>query len=88
MFASIKSRSFENGSFGVKKLDHQAKSKGNPVSTLEVTFFKKSSRILLKIFVLMILGQIRNWVTWGQKPGHQAKSKENLVNTQEVTVMK
>ena len=27
------------------------------------------------------LGQVRCWVTWGQKIGHQAKSKENLVNT-------
>ena len=27
------------------------------------------------------LGQVWNWVTWGQKLGHQAKSAENLVNT-------
>ena len=29
----------------------------------------------------MILGQIRNWVTWSQKLGHRAKSAENLVKT-------
>ena len=33
----------------------------------------------------MILDQVWNSVTWGQKLGHQAKSKENLVNTLVVT---
>ena len=34
------------------------------------------------------LGQVRNWVTWGQKRDHQAKSKENLVNTLVITFLK
>ena len=34
------------------------------------------------------LGQVWNWVTWGQKLGHWAKSAENLVNTLAVTFLK
>ena len=34
------------------------------------------------------LGQVRNWVTWGQKLGHLAKSAENLVITLVVTFFK
>ena len=34
------------------------------------------------------LGQVRNWVTWGQKLGHLARSAENLVNTLAVTFLK
>ena len=33
------------------------------------------------------LGQVRYWVTWGQKLGHQVKSKEKLVNTLQVIVL-
>ena len=36
-----------------QKLGHQAKSAENFVNTLEVTFFKQSSWILLKMFVLI-----------------------------------
>ena len=34
----------------------------------------------MKLAHNVCLGQIQNWVTWGQKLGHQAKSKENLVH--------
>ena len=34
------------------------------------------------------LGQVRNWVSWGQKLGHQAKPAEKLVNTLAVTFLK
>ena len=71
-----------------EKLGHQAKSKENFVNTLAVTFLKQSSWILLKMFVLMSLVQVRNWVTWGQKLGHHAKSAENLVNTLAATFLK
>ena len=40
------------------------------------------------MFVLMTLGQVRNWVTWSQKLGHWAKSAENFVNTLAVTFFK
>ena len=40
------------------------------------------------MLVLMNLGQVRNWVTWGQKLGHQAKSAEIFVNTLVVTFLK
>ena len=36
------------------------------------------------MFGLMILGQVKNFFTWGQKLGRQAKLKEN-VNTLRVT---
>ena len=39
-------------------------------------------------FPPLFLGQVQNWVTWGQKLGHQAKSKEDLVNALEVTFLK
>ena len=42
---------------------------------------------MLKMFVLLFLGQVRNWVILGQKQGHQAKSNE-IVNTLEVTFFK
>ena len=58
------------------------------VYTLEVTCFKQSPRNLLRLFILMSLGQIWNLVSWGQKLGHQTKSKEKLVNTPEVTLLK
>ena len=45
---------FETESLGGKKQGHQAKSAENFVNTLAVTFFKQSSWILLKMFVLMI----------------------------------
>ena len=45
---------------------------------------KQLSWLLLKMF----LGQVRNWVSWGQKLGHQAKPAENLVNTLAVTFLK
>ena len=44
---------FETGSRG-KKLGHLAKSAENLVNTQVVTFLKQSSRILLKMFDLMI----------------------------------
>ena len=70
------------------KLGHQAKSKENLVNTLAITFLKQSSWILLKCFSWWFLGQVQNWVTWGQQLGHQAKSKEDLFNTLEVTFLK
>ena len=77
------------------KLDHlgsKTRSQGqintNLIYTPAVTVLKQSSWILLKMFVLMILGQIRNWITWGQKLGHRAKSEEDLVNTPEVIFFK
>ena len=41
-----------------------------------------------KCLPLLNLGQVRNWVTWGQKLGHRARSAENLVNTLAVTFLK
>ena len=29
----------------------------------------------------MILGQVRNWITWGQKLGHLAQSAESLITS-------
>ena len=34
------------------------------------------------------LGQVQNWVTWGQKLGHLAKSAKTFVNTLAVTFLK
>ena len=34
------------------------------------------------------IGQVPNWVPWGQKLGHQAKSKQNLIKFLEVTILK
>ena len=70
------------------KVGHPAKSAENLVNTLAVTFFKQSSWILLKLFVLIISRLVWNWVTCDQKLGHQAKSKGNLVNTLAVTILK
>ena len=54
MFVLMISRSsFKLGHRG-SKIGHQAKSKENLVNTLEVTFFKKLSSILLKMNVLII----------------------------------
>ena len=46
------------------------------------------SKTRSKCLPLLNLGQVRNWVTWGQKLGHRASSAENLVNTLAVTFFK
>ena len=54
MFVLMISRSSSKLGHQGSKIGHQAKSKENLVNTLEVTFFKKSSSVLLKMNVLMI----------------------------------
>ena len=58
------------------------------VNTLEATVFTKSWWNFLRMFAPVNLGQVRYWVTWGQKLGHQVRSKDNIVNTLEVTFFK
>ena len=76
-----------------QKLGHQVKSKENLVNIPKVTFFKQSSGILLKMFVLMIFRSSSKLDHLGKKKishqiSHRAIPKENLVNTPEVTFFK
>ena len=50
-----------------QELGHQAKSKEKLVNTLAVTFLKKSSCILLKMFVLIISMSGLKLGHWGSK---------------------
>ena len=63
-------------------LGHQASSKENLFNTVEVTFLKYSSRILLKMFILVI-SRSSSELGHGVKKtqlDQQTNSKENLVN--------
>ena len=54
------------------------------MNTLAVTFLKQTSRILLKMFVLLISRSRSKLDHFGKKLGHWAKSNEDLFNTLEV----
>ena len=71
-----------------RKLGHQAKSKEDLVNTLEVTFLKQSSQILIKMFVLMISKSDMKLGHVGSKTRSPGQIKENLINTPEVTFFK
>ena len=51
------------------------------LAVLRQLLFKLSSWILLKMMSWWFLGQVRNWVTSGQKLGHRTKPAEKRINT-------
>ena len=85
MFAPMKSRSSSIlGHFGLK-----TRSPGQIKRKIVNTLFKAViMNYCSKCLSWWVLGQVRNWVTWGKKLGHKTKSKENLVNTLAVTFLK
>ena len=51
----------------------------NLLGSIGVTFLSSHYESCSKCLSWWFLGQVWNWVTWGQKLGHLAKSVENLV---------
>ena len=88
MFASMKSRSSSILGYLGSKTSHQVKSKEKLVNTLEVIVLTHLDETCSECLPLLNLGQVQNWVTWGQKLDHRAKSAENLVNILAVTFLK
>ena len=58
------------------------------VGSIGVTCLSNHHESCSKCLSWWFLGQVRNWVIWGQKLDHLAKSAENLVNTLVVTFFK
>ena len=52
---------------------------------LRVSYCDHPLSVSVVVRRLSSVGQVRYWVTWGQKLGHQVKSKEKLVDTLKVT---
>ena len=89
MFASMKSRSSSILGYLGSKTRSPGQIKGKACKhSRGHSFDPVLMKLAQNVCSLLSLGQIRNWVTWGQKLGHRARSAENLVNTLAVTFLK
>ena len=86
MFASMKSRSSLILVYLGSKTMSPGQIKGKTCKHSRSYSFDPIMMKLAQNVCLLNLGQVQNWVTWGQKLGHLVRSAENPVNTLAVNI--